>query len=34
VEPENEKFEKIASMHKRAIAKNRMFCFNFSEEII
>ena len=34
VEPENEKFEKISSMHKRAIAKNRMFCFNFSEEII
>lgn len=34
VEPENEKFEKITSMHKRAIAKNRMFCFNFSEEII
>lgn len=34
VEPENEKFEKITSMHKRAIVKNRMFCFNFSEEII
>ena len=34
VEPENEKFEKITSMHKRAIAKNRMFYFNFSEEII